>query len=119
MVKALEAARRVNDYATASRVFEGLRFKVESKEQYQQYLDELKDIREELGKSNSSAHFTPAINSCRRHPQGGSLQRADVKPFHSNHSLQLQLLRHTSSSDQSDFTKLGHHPKSHRTHHPF
>lgn len=49
MEKALQAARRVNDYATASRVFEGLRYKVENKEQYQQYLDELKDTREELG----------------------------------------------------------------------
>lgn len=49
MEKALQAARRVNDYATASRVFEGLRYKVENKEQYQQYLDALKDTREELG----------------------------------------------------------------------
>jgi cytochrome c oxidase subunit 5a len=39
----------VNDYATASRVFEGLRYKVENQGQYQAYLDELKDIREELG----------------------------------------------------------------------
>jgi hypothetical protein len=99
MVKALEAARRVNDYATASRVFEGLRFKVESKEQYQQYLDELKDIREELGKCNTSNLFASTVNSCRRHPQGGALQRAGLKPLHSNHSLLLLLLllllRHT------------------------
>lgn len=47
--KALRAARRVNDYATASRVFEGLRYKVENKDQYQMYLDELKDVRDELG----------------------------------------------------------------------
>jgi cytochrome c oxidase subunit 5a len=47
--RALHAARRVNDYATASRVFEGLKFKVETKEQYEQYLDELKEVRESLG----------------------------------------------------------------------
>lgn len=47
--RALRAARRVNDYATASRVFEALREKVETQNQYQAYLDELKDVREELG----------------------------------------------------------------------
>lgn len=47
--RALLAARRVNDYATASRVFEALKFKVETKEQYQAYLDELKETREDLG----------------------------------------------------------------------
>lgn len=46
---ALRAARRVNDYATAVRVFEGVREKVENKTQYQAYLDELKSVREELG----------------------------------------------------------------------
>ncbi|KAI0079542.1 COX5A-domain-containing protein [Panus rudis PR-1116 ss-1] len=46
---ALRAARRVNDYSTAVRVFEGIREKVENKQQYQQYLDELKGVREELG----------------------------------------------------------------------
>lgn len=46
---ALRAARRVNDFATAVRVFEGVREKVENKQQYQQYLDELKGVREELG----------------------------------------------------------------------
>ena len=47
--RALQAARRVNDYATASRVFEALRFKVESEEQYAAYLKELEPVREELG----------------------------------------------------------------------
>jgi cytochrome c oxidase subunit 5a len=47
--KALRAARRVNDYATAVRVFEGLKYKVETVEQYNAYLEELKDVREELG----------------------------------------------------------------------
>lgn len=46
---ALHAARRVNDYSTAVRIFEGVKEKVENKQQYQQYLDELKGVREELG----------------------------------------------------------------------
>ncbi|KAK5662814.1 hypothetical protein OQA88_6225 [Cercophora sp. LCS_1] len=46
---ALKAARRVNDFPTAVRVFEGIKAKVENKGQYQQYLDELKPLREELG----------------------------------------------------------------------
>ncbi|RFU81733.1 cytochrome c oxidase subunit va [Trichoderma arundinaceum] len=46
---ALKAARRVNDFATAVRIFEGIKAKVENKGQYQQYLDELKPLREELG----------------------------------------------------------------------
>ena len=46
---AVRAARRVNDFATAVRVFEGVREKVENKQQYQAYLDELKGLREELG----------------------------------------------------------------------
>ncbi|VEU19598.1 DEKNAAC100277 [Brettanomyces naardenensis] len=47
--KALRACRRVNDYATAVRVFEGLKHKVENPQQYKAYLEELKDVREELG----------------------------------------------------------------------
>lgn len=46
---ALRASRRVNDYSTAVRVFEGIRDKVENKQQYQAYLEELKAVREELG----------------------------------------------------------------------
>lgn len=46
---ALRAARRVNDYATAVRIFEGIKEKVENKEQYKAYLQELKPVREELG----------------------------------------------------------------------
>ncbi|OAA67005.1 Cytochrome c oxidase, subunit Va [Niveomyces insectorum RCEF 264] len=49
LVAAIKAARRVNDYPTAVRVFEGIKAKVENKGQYQQYLDELKPLREELG----------------------------------------------------------------------
>ena len=46
---ALRASRRVNDYATAVRVLEGIKEKVENNAQYQAYLDELKPVREELG----------------------------------------------------------------------
>lgn len=47
--KALKAARRVNDLPTAIRVFEALKYKVENDEQYKAYLEELKDVRKELG----------------------------------------------------------------------
>ena len=46
---ALRAARRVNDFPSAVRVFEGIKFKVENKQQYAEYLTELDPIREELG----------------------------------------------------------------------
>ncbi|KAK9767824.1 Cytochrome c oxidase subunit 6 [Basidiobolus ranarum] len=46
---ALKASRRVNDFATAVRIFEGLKQKVENEGQYKQYLEELKAIKEELG----------------------------------------------------------------------
>lgn len=49
LVAALKAARRVNDYPTAVRIFEGVKAKVENKQQYQEYLEELKPLREELG----------------------------------------------------------------------
>lgn len=47
--KALRAARRVNDLPTAIRVFEALKYKVENDDQYSAYLDELSDVRKELG----------------------------------------------------------------------
>ncbi|KAH8088111.1 cytochrome-c oxidase chain VI precursor [Filobasidium floriforme] len=46
---ALRAARKVDDYATAVRILEGVKEKVENKGQYQAYLDELKPIITELG----------------------------------------------------------------------
>ncbi|KAI9314332.1 cytochrome c oxidase subunit VA-domain-containing protein [Dichotomocladium elegans] len=46
---ALRASRRVNDYATAVRIFEGIKEKVENEGQYKQYLDELAPLRQELG----------------------------------------------------------------------
>ena len=45
----MKAARRVDDYSTAVRIFEGLKQKVENESQYEQYLVELKGIKEELG----------------------------------------------------------------------
>ncbi|ODV88954.1 hypothetical protein CANCADRAFT_28398 [Tortispora caseinolytica NRRL Y-17796] len=49
LAKALEACRRVNDFPTAVRVFEGVRFKVENEQQYRDYLTELEPIRKDLG----------------------------------------------------------------------
>ena len=46
---ALKAARRVNDFSLAVRIFEGLKFKTENDNQYKQYLEVLKPLREELG----------------------------------------------------------------------
>ncbi|KAF9515022.1 hypothetical protein BS47DRAFT_1342425 [Hydnum rufescens UP504] len=46
---ALRAARRVDDYSTAVRIFEGIKEKVENKSQYEAYLRELKGVKEELG----------------------------------------------------------------------
>jgi len=51
LTAALKAARRVNDFPTAVRIFEGIKAKVENKGQYEQYLEELKPLREELGVS--------------------------------------------------------------------
>ncbi|KAI0347937.1 COX5A-domain-containing protein [Trametopsis cervina] len=55
---ALRASRRVNDYATAVRVFEGIKEKVENKQQYQAYLEELKGVREELGISTQEELYS-------------------------------------------------------------
>ncbi|KAH9070775.1 COX5A-domain-containing protein [Lactarius deliciosus] len=55
---ALRASRRVNDYATAVRIFEGIKEKVENNAQYQAYLDELKPVREELGIDTKEGLFS-------------------------------------------------------------
>ncbi|KAJ1922911.1 Cytochrome c oxidase subunit 6 [Tieghemiomyces parasiticus] len=44
-----KAARRVNDFTVPTRVFEALKEKVENESQYQQYLEVLKPLKEELG----------------------------------------------------------------------
>ncbi|KLT39422.1 COX5A-domain-containing protein [Cutaneotrichosporon oleaginosum] len=46
---ALRASRKVNDYATAVRILEGVKEKVENKGQYESYINELKPVIEELG----------------------------------------------------------------------
>jgi cytochrome c oxidase subunit 5a len=48
---ALRAARRVNDYSTAVRIFEGIQEKVENESQYKEYLQDLKPVKDELGKA--------------------------------------------------------------------
>lgn len=63
---ALRASRRVNDFSTAVRIFEGIREKVENKQQYQAYLEELKGIREELGTWYTSSVVYGSL--CSRHP---------------------------------------------------
>ncbi|KAF3089055.1 Cytochrome c oxidase subunit 6 [Orbilia oligospora] len=57
---ALRAARRVNDFPTAVRIFEGIRAKVENNIQYEQYLSELKPLREELGVQLAEELYPPA-----------------------------------------------------------
>ncbi|KAK5697031.1 Cytochrome c oxidase subunit 6 [Elasticomyces elasticus] len=49
IIAALKAARRVNDFPTAVRIFEGIRAKVENVHQYNEYLSELQTAREEMG----------------------------------------------------------------------
>ncbi|KAL2220363.1 putative cytochrome c oxidase subunit VA [Thermoascus aurantiacus ATCC 26904] len=49
LAAALRAARRVNDFPTAVRIFEGIKAKVENEAQYQQYLEKLDGLRKELG----------------------------------------------------------------------
>lgn len=46
---ALRASRRLGDFATAVRVFGGIREKVENKMQYETYMEHLRDLKEELG----------------------------------------------------------------------
>ena len=49
LAEALKASRRLNTFATAVRILEGLEGKVYKKEQYAAYLAELKPLLEELG----------------------------------------------------------------------
>ncbi|KAG9236695.1 putative cytochrome c oxidase subunit 6, mitochondrial [Amylocarpus encephaloides] len=61
LVAALKAARRVNDFPTAVRIFEGIKAKVENRGQYDQYLEELKPLREELGVSLKEDMFPEEV----------------------------------------------------------
>ncbi|GJJ13120.1 Cytochrome c oxidase subunit 6 [Clathrus columnatus] len=56
---AIRAARRVDDYATTVRIFEGIREKVENKAQYEQYVQELKLLRDELGITLKEELYSP------------------------------------------------------------
>ena len=49
LAEAIRASRRLNTFATAVRILEGLENKVYKKEQYSAYLTELKPLLEELG----------------------------------------------------------------------
>ncbi|RMJ28796.1 cytochrome C oxidase [Aspergillus sp. HF37] len=49
LTAALKAARRVNDFPTAVRIFEGVKAKVENQDQYKQYLEHMDGLRQELG----------------------------------------------------------------------
>lgn len=46
---ALKASRRLNDFATAVRVFGGIKEKVENQMQYDTYMEHLADLKAELG----------------------------------------------------------------------
>lgn len=46
---AFRAARRLNDFSTAVRIFGGLKEKVENKLQYETYMEHLAEIKAELG----------------------------------------------------------------------
>jgi hypothetical protein len=60
---ALRASRKVNDYATAVRVLEGVKEKVENKLQYQAYLDELKPVIQELGECRITETAVPSLRT--------------------------------------------------------
>lgn len=55
---ALRASRRVNDFSTAVRIFDGIKEKVENNKQYEQYLEALKPVREELGEYRAERLWT-------------------------------------------------------------
>jgi len=46
---ALRASRRVNDFPTAVRIFEGLKNKINNDKIYQQYVTDLRPVIDELG----------------------------------------------------------------------
>ncbi|KIW07431.1 cytochrome c oxidase subunit 6, mitochondrial [Verruconis gallopava] len=70
IIAALRAARRVNDFPTAVRIFEGIEMKVENKGQYEEYLKELEPIREELGISLKETMYPEGTTSGRDYDFG-------------------------------------------------
>lgn len=90
---AVRAARRVNDYATAVRVFEGIKEKVENKSQYQAYVDELKPLREELGAFKLFKFSFQRCSSCViRHPTEGRVVHIIKCPYSDWVNLLLKYL---------------------------
>jgi hypothetical protein len=74
----LKCARKVNDYATAVRILEGVKEKVENKGQYSAYLDELKPVIQELGEfSWEDAMASGHGHRCR--PVGEHWSASEVK----------------------------------------
>lgn len=61
---ALRCARKVNDYATAVRILEGVKVKVENKGQYQAYLDELSPVLKELGQCKIATNYA-SLDDCK------------------------------------------------------
>lgn len=99
---ALKCARKVNDYATAVRILEGVKEKVENKGQYQAYLDELKPTIQELGTSPVDPfkidHMPDTDFSIRHQQQGGALRPVIlVVPLHETFAR----IRFRSSSEEA------------------
>jgi len=87
---ALRAARRVNDFSTCVRIFEGIEEKVENSNQYAQYLEELKGIREELGRffQRKMVKFTLISRQVSQQERSYGPNRPDalVRWFHFDHT---------------------------------
>ena len=66
---ALRAARRVDDYSTAVRIFEGIKEKVENKSQYEAYLKELQGVKQELGEPGTIYCYL-VLGRTHYHPPG-------------------------------------------------
>jgi cytochrome c oxidase subunit 5a len=60
ITEALKAARKVNDYATAVRILEGVKEKVENVGQYKAYIEELSPVIKDLGTFHCSQVDRPA-----------------------------------------------------------
>jgi cytochrome c oxidase subunit 5a len=54
ITEALKCARKVNDYATAVRILEGVKEKVENVGQYKAYIEELSPVIKDLGEFTGS-----------------------------------------------------------------